>query len=128
LIISGQFDRYPDVQVILGHLGEGLPYDIWRVENRLERAADKPELARLVSAYLRENLDITTSGHFCTPSLRAAIDTVGFERVMFSVDDPYESAEQTTTWFDTLELAAEASGPSPQDNASRLFGLAVAAP
>jgi 2,3-dihydroxybenzoate decarboxylase len=125
LIMSGLFDRHPNVQVILGHLGEGLPYDIWRVENRLSRAADKPELARSVSAYLRENFYITTSGHFCTPSLHAAIETLGVERVMFSVDYPYESAEQATTWFDTLELDVGDQRAIASDNARRLFKLSI---
>jgi 2,3-dihydroxybenzoate decarboxylase len=123
LITSGLFDRHPRVQVILGHLGEGLPYDIWRVENRLSRAADRPDLARPVSAYLRENFYVTTSGHFCTSSLRAAIETVGIDRVMFSVDYPYESTEQAATWFDALEMDVESKRAIASGNASRLFGL-----
>jgi 2,3-dihydroxybenzoate decarboxylase len=126
LITSGLLDRYPSVQVILGHLGEGVPYDIWRVENRLTRAADRPELGRTVSAYLRENFYVTTSGHFCTPSLRAAIETVGLERVMFSVDYPYESTEQAATWFDALELDSDDKRSIGSGNASRLFGLELA--
>jgi 2,3-dihydroxybenzoate decarboxylase len=128
LITSGLFDRHPTVRIILGHLGEGLPYDIWRIENRLSRAADKPGLARPVSAYLRENFYITTSGHFCTPSLQATIETVGVDRVMFSVDYPFESVEQAATWFDTLELGDGDQRAIASANATQLFGLTIPPP
>jgi 2,3-dihydroxybenzoate decarboxylase len=123
LIVSGLFDRRPGLQLILGHLGEGLPYDIWRIENRLRLAGDQPNLRKPISAYLRENVHLTTSGHFSTPSLRAAIDTVGAHRVMFSVDYPYESTEQAATWFDNLDLDDATRAALAADNAVRLLGL-----
>jgi gamma-resorcylate decarboxylase len=123
LITSGLFDRRTGLQIILGHLGEGLPYDIWRIENRLRLAGDRPALARPISAYLRENVHLTTSGHFCTPSLRAAVETVGVDRVMFSVDYPYESTEQAVTWFDNLALDAADRLAIGTENAVRLLGL-----
>lgn len=123
LILSGLFDRRPGLQLILGHLGEGLPYDIWRIENRLRLAGDRPDLGRPVSAYLRENVYVTTSGHFSTPSLRAAVDTVGVDRVMFSVDYPYESTEQAATWFDGLDIDADTRAALAAGNAARLLGL-----
>ena len=123
LILSGLFDRRPGLQVILGHLGEGLPYDIWRTENRLGLARDRPALRRTLTDYLRENVYLTTSGHFCTPSLRAALEVVGTERVMFSVDYPYESTEQAATWFDGLDLDPATHSAVAADNAVRLLGL-----
>ena len=123
LIISGLFDRRPGLQLLLGHLGEGLPYDIWRIENRLRLAGDQPHLQRPISTYLRENVHLTTSGHFSSPSLRAAIDTVGVDRVMFSVDYPYESTEQAATWFDGLDLDDSTRAALAADNAVRLLGL-----
>lgn len=123
LIIKGVFDRHPEVQVILGHLGEGLPYDIWRSENRIARVAEPPPLQRTLSAYLRENFTVTTSGHFCSTSLRAAIETMGVERVMFSVDYPYESTQQAATWFDRLELDEKDKRAIGSDNAVRLLNL-----
>jgi 2,3-dihydroxybenzoate decarboxylase len=123
LITSGLFDRHPRAQVVLGHLGEGLPYDIWRIENRMRLAADQPELGRTPSEYLRENFHFTTSGHFCTASLHAAIATVGLDRVMFSVDYPYESTEQATTWFDRLDLEDDDRHAIAAGNAARLLDL-----
>ena len=126
LITSGLFDRRPRLRVLLGHLGEGLPYDIWRIENRLRLAGETVSLQRSMTEYLRENFHITTSGHFSTPSLNAAIATVGLDRVMFSVDYPYEDTEQGATWFDGLPQ----TGMHPADhhavgrgNAAKLLGL-----
>jgi predicted TIM-barrel fold metal-dependent hydrolase len=74
LITSGVFDRHPTAQVILGHLGETLPYNIWRIENRMRKATDRTTLERNLTSYLTDNFYITTSGHFCTPSLLAAVE------------------------------------------------------
>jgi gamma-resorcylate decarboxylase len=123
LVTSGLFDRYPGVQVVLGHLGESLPYNIWRIENRMLKAADRVDLARPLSAYLRENFWVTTSGHFCTPSLQAALATMGEERVLFSVDYPYDEMPQGAAWFDGLDLPAELHRRIGRDNAARLLSL-----
>jgi 2,3-dihydroxybenzoate decarboxylase len=123
LITSGLFDRHPAQQVILGHLGEGLPYNIWRIDNRLRLAATPPELRHPVSEYFRRNLSITTSGHFCTPSLLAAAAIVGDDRVMFSVDYPFEDMSEGATWFDGLDLPADQWRRIARDNAVRLLGL-----
>lgn len=123
LITSGLFDRHPGVQVVLGHLGEGLPYDIGRIENRMNISAYRTELRRTPTEYLRENFHITTSGHFSTPSLRAAIAVMGVDRVLFSVDYPYESTEEAATWFDSVELADADRRSIGAENAVRLLGL-----
>ncbi|MGY1706795.1 amidohydrolase family protein [Geodermatophilus sp. SYSU D00697] len=123
LITSGLFDRHPRVQVVLGHLGESLPYNIWRIENRMHKANDRVDLDRPLTAYLRENFWVTTSGHFCTPSLLAALETMGEDRVMFSVDYPYDEMPQGATWFDRLELPEELHRRVGRDNAVRLLSL-----
>ncbi|RNL87547.1 amidohydrolase family protein [Halostreptopolyspora alba] len=123
LITSGLFDRHPAARVILGHLGEGLPYDIWRIENRMRLAADRCELDLPLTEYLRRNFYVTTSGHFCAASLQAAIATMGADRVMFSVDYPYESMEQGATWFETLDLDETTRTAISAENASRLLSL-----
>lgn len=130
LITSGVFDRHPAVQVVLGHLGESLPFNIWRIENRMHKAADRVDLQRPLSAYLRSNVHVTTSGHFCTPSLQATLAVMGPERVMFSVDYPYDEMPQASEWFDDPALA-ELLGPDVlarvgAGNAGRLLGLSEA--
>ncbi|CDP86692.1 MULTISPECIES: amidohydrolase family protein [Mycolicibacterium] len=123
LITSGLFDRHPGVQIILGHLGEGLPYDIWRIENRMRLAADQTELQSTPTEYLRRNFFVTTSGHFSTTSLLAALTVMGADRVMFSVDYPYEFTDQAAAWFDALDLDESVHRAIASGNAARLFDL-----
>lgn len=123
LITSGLFDRHPSVQVVLGHLGESLPYDISRIENRLNILSERNTLLRTPTEYLRENFHVTTSGHFCTASLRAAIAVMGVDRVMFSVDYPYESTEEAATWFDAVEFDGTDADAIGAGNARRLLKL-----
>lgn len=123
LITSGLFDRHPGQQVILGHLGEGLPYHIWRIDNRLRLAATPTQLQRSVTEYFMGNFSVTTSGHFCTPSLLAAAAILGDDRIMFSVDYPFEDISEAAAWFDGLDLPAEQRRRIARDNAVALLGL-----
>jgi 2,3-dihydroxybenzoate decarboxylase len=93
LIMSGTFDRYPKLRVALGHMGEGLPFWLDRIDNRYQRQAlggVNPWLKRLPSDYFRDNFAITTSGMTDDASLRLAIDVLGIDRVQFAGDYPYE--------------------------------------
>lgn len=123
LITSGLFDRHPSAQVILGHLGESLPYNIWRIENRLRKADTQPALQRSLTNYLTGNFSVTTSGHFCTASLQTALSILGEDRVMFSVDYPYDEIPQAAAWFDGLELPDALRQRIARDNAAALLGL-----
>jgi len=124
LILSGLFDRCPRLQVIIGHMGEFLPWWSWRLDHRLSRdPGEKLPLARTVTECLRENLFITTSGYFDTPALEHALNVVGAERVLYSVDYPYESCEEAGSWFDKLDLPEDAQEKIAYSNASRLLRL-----
>jgi len=93
LIMSGTFDRYPKLRVALGHMGEGLPFWLERIDNRYQRqalAGANPWLKRLPSDYFRDNFAITTSGMTDDASLRLAIDVLGIDKVQFAGDYPYE--------------------------------------
>jgi uncharacterized protein len=87
LIVSGLFDRLPALQLIIGHMGEGLPYALARSSGILSHAA--PHLRQPVAAYFRSNIHLTTSGYFTQPPLRCAIDVIGIDRILFSVDYPF---------------------------------------
>jgi 2,3-dihydroxybenzoate decarboxylase len=104
LITSGLFDRLPDLQLILGHLGELLPFAIARLEQRI---AHNPNLSldRSPREVLRENFHITTSGNYHTPSLLGAVAELGVDRVMFSADYPFERMADGAEWFDALEIS-----------------------
>src|SRR5438874_1127869 len=105
LMGSGLFDRHPRLTVILGHLGEGLPYNIWRCDHRLAKSPRGIPAQRPIGAYLRSNFYLTTSGNFWTKTLRAAIAEIGLDRVMFSVDYPFEDTVDGASWFDAAELS-----------------------
>ena len=122
LIGSGLFDEYPKLQIVLGHLGERIPYDLWRLDHRLAKVPDRPA-KRAMGDYFRQNFYVTTSGHFCTQSLIHAILTLGADRVLFAVDYPFEDHAQATSWFDTADIAEGDRRKIGRDNATTLFGL-----
>ena len=103
LMLSGLFDRQPGVQIILGHLAEGLPFLLPRLEHRLGKQKDGAGLGsarRKVSEYFSDNFYATTSGHFHTRTLFNTIAELGVDRVLFSADYPSETMEEAAAWFD----------------------------
>jgi 2,3-dihydroxybenzoate decarboxylase len=122
LIGSGLFDEYPKLQIVLGHLGERIPYDLWRLDHRLAKVPGRPA-KRAMGDYFRQNFYVTTSGHFCTQSLIHAILMLGADRVLFAVDYPFEDQAQAASWFDTAEIAEGDRRKIGRDNAATLFGL-----
>ncbi len=123
LIFGGVFDHFPTVQVIIGHGGETLPYLRWRFDSRYQWAFSKLGLKKLPSAYLRENILITTSGLFATAPLRCALEEMGEDRVLFSVDYPYESSKDAGDWMDGVQLPADTLAKIATNNASRALRL-----
>jgi predicted TIM-barrel fold metal-dependent hydrolase len=126
LMLSGLFDQYPNIQIILGHLGEGLPFLLPRLEHRLDKQREGVGLGtakRKVSHYFNDNFYITTSGHFHTRTLFNTISEIGVDRVMFSADFPYETMEEAASWFDSSLLSHNDSVKIGRDNARRLFRL-----
>jgi len=126
LMGSGLFDKYPRVNVILGHLGETLPNCMWRLDHRIHRIpggyTGKPH-----GHYLRNNFYVTTSGNFNTAALVNAISYMGVDRVLFSVDYPYESMTHAAGWFDAIDSVSLADrNKIAYGNAERLFKLSPA--
>jgi gamma-resorcylate decarboxylase len=124
LMLSGLFDRHPGVQVILGHLAEGLPFLLPRLEHRLAKQKDGAGLGsatRTVSEYFSANFYATTSGHFHTRTLFNTIAELGVDRVLFSADYPYETMEEAAAWFDSSLLSRNDAQKIGRDNARRLF-------
>ncbi len=123
LLFSGVFDRFPDLKIILGHMGEGLPFLRWRFDSRFATYSMGVELRRKPSEYIGTNIVITTSGVCSHPTLLAAIGEMGPEAVMFSVDYPYESSEIAAAFIDTAPLDEETRRMVCRDNAVKLFKL-----
>jgi gamma-resorcylate decarboxylase len=122
LMGSGLFDDYPKLQIVIGHLGERIPYDLWRLDHRLTKVPGRPA-KRTMGEYFRSNFHITTSGNFSTPSLIQAILTVGADRLLFAVDYPFEDHVQACSWFDTADIAEPDRVKIGRSNANALFDL-----
>jgi len=125
LMASGLFDRHPKLQIILGHLGEGLPYSIWRVDNRnaWTKAPPRYPAKKKLAEYLQQNFYLTTSGNFRTQTLIDAMLEVGSDRIMFSTDWPFENVDHAAIWFDACPISEADRRKIGRDNAMRLFKL-----
>jgi len=126
LMACGLFDKYPRLNVILGHLGEMLPGALWRIDHRISRMPPVGIPAKKkLSEYFRRNFYITTSGNFCTPTLINAISWIGADRILFSVDYPFEDMSQAAEWFDGLDVLTPADKLKiARGNAQKLLKLA----
>ena len=121
LVFSGLFDRFPKARVILGHMGETLPYLLWRFDSRAKLYGVK--LERPPSHYIKENIWVTVSGVFAAEPLACAVSALGRERVMFAADYPFESAEEAGRFMDTVPLDDSLRGAIAYDNAAKLLRL-----
>lgn len=122
LITSGLFDRFPNLTVILGHLGEMLPFAINRLEARMRRIPEM-RLKRSPTRCLAENFYLTTSGNYHTQSLVGILLQLGADRVMFSADYPFEDMVDAADWFDSVPISEADRRKIGRDNAVSLLGL-----
>jgi predicted TIM-barrel fold metal-dependent hydrolase len=127
LMLAGVFDRFPALQLIVGHMGEVLPYMIERATGALGRAIAldpvKHSMELTPTEYFRRNFHITTSGFFSDPPLRCAIEVIGAERVMFAVDYPFSDNATARSFIDTAALSDAERELIAHANAERLLGL-----
>jgi len=121
LILGGAFDRYPGLQLMIGHLGEGLPFMLPRIEQALP--AEVTKLERPVSSYLCENLHYTFGGFNWTPAFLDLLLQVGAERIMFSADHPYASMTEARAFLDHLPVSSADKERIAHGNAERLLRL-----
>jgi 2,3-dihydroxybenzoate decarboxylase len=127
LMASGLFDRHPGLKIILGHMGEGLPYSMWRIDNRnawvkvpKSYPAKKP-----LADYFNANFYLTTSGNFRTQTLIDAMLEVGADRILFSTDWPFENVDHAATWFDAASISEADRMKIGRGNAVKLFKLDI---
>lgn len=123
LLFGGVFDRFPGVKVILGHMGEGLPFLRWRFDSRFAVYPLGVKLERAPSAYFGSNILITTAGVCSAPSLVGAIGEMGAEGVLFSVDYPYESSTIAADFIEQAPLDEATRELVCFRNAERIFKL-----
>jgi 2,3-dihydroxybenzoate decarboxylase len=122
LVFGGLFDRFPNAKVILGHLGETLPYLLWRFDSRAKLYGIK--LAKPPSQYIRENIAVTTSGMCSAEPLACAISALGRQRVMFAADYPFESTHEAAHFIDDVALEDNVRKDICFNNAMRLLKFA----
>jgi len=125
LIYCGLFDKYPKLQIILGHLGEGLPYWLPRLDFAFVKpwVGNKPSLQRKPSDYLKTNFIVTTSGIFFQPALLCASLALGIDRITFAIDYPYEDTEEALRFMREAPLADSDKEKIYHTTADRLFHL-----
>ena len=123
LMASGLFDDCPKLQIILGHLGERIPFDLWRVDHRISKSPQGIPAKRQMRDYFTENFHLTTAGNFHDRTLHYTIGEIGIGRVLFSVDYPFETTEEGAVWFDNADLSDADRLKIGRDNAIKLFKL-----
>jgi 2,3-dihydroxybenzoate decarboxylase len=128
LIFSGLFDRFPRARVGLGHLGETLPFLLWRFDSRAGPDFYAIKLGKPPSHYFKENFLVTTSGMCSAEPLNCTIAALGHERVMFAADYPFESAQEAGVFLDEVALAEPVRRAIVAENAIKHLGLAQLAP
>lgn len=121
LILSGTFEKYPNLQLIIGHMGETLPVMMARCDNVFR--PEMTHLPRTISQTLQQQVFITTSGIFTQPPLLAALATFGIDRILFSVDYPYSTNEQGRHFLDAINLPPGDLEKIAHGNADRLLKL-----
>jgi 2,3-dihydroxybenzoate decarboxylase len=123
LVFAGVFDRFPHLKIILGHMGETLPYVLWRLDSRAALIVGKRPLKLAPSAYLKRNLFVTTSGECNDVPLIAAIAGIGGDHVLFSVDYPYEDSAVAGRFLDTAAIDDQVRDKVASLNAVSLLKL-----
>jgi 2,3-dihydroxybenzoate decarboxylase len=123
LVFSGVFDAYPKLQIILGHLGEGLPFAMHRLHDHTYRAAARRGLKKTPLEYLRDHLLVTTSGNWHEPAFLCTLLALGAERILFAVDWPYEPNRTGVEFLKRLALSDADRGRIAHGNAERVLRM-----
>jgi 5-carboxyvanillate decarboxylase len=128
LICSGVFDQYPGLKIILGHLGEAIPFWLWRIDNRWEEGEYSlvPKVRKLLrkpSQYFKDNFYVTTSGNFWETAFMCAYSALGADKIMFAVDYPFESNKPAVEFMDATPIPESHREKIYHSNAEEVFSL-----
>jgi predicted TIM-barrel fold metal-dependent hydrolase len=120
LVLSGVFQKYPNLKIILGHLGETLPFLMWRIDLALNRPGnDGVEFRKIFS----NNFYITTSGFFSDPALMLCIQEMGIDHILFAIDYPFVPNEPGPKWMERVMLNSEDKAKILHGNSERLLKM-----
>jgi predicted TIM-barrel fold metal-dependent hydrolase len=131
IVFSGAFDRFPKLRLVIGHMGECLPLQLYRFDWMQGNADARPhlrggkqvKLQHPVSYYFKNNIWITTSGVAWEPAIKFCMDVLGPERVLYAMDYPYQQSYDEVAAYDRMQLSAEHKKMLMEDNARRVFNL-----
>jgi 5-carboxyvanillate decarboxylase len=129
IIVSGVFDRFPYLKIVIGHLGEGLPYWLFRIDFMHQRMvtanryASVQKLQRKPSDYVKENIYVTTSGMAWEPPILYAQSVLGIDRVLYAMDYPYQFVPEEVAVTDNLPISDADKKMLYQSNAEEVFNL-----
>ena len=123
LMCSGIFDKYPRLKLLIGHLGEGLPFLVWRCSHWLEKRSRGMPAKKTMIEYMNENVWVTTSGQFHMPPLMCTIQQMGSDRILFATDYPFEEVVDACSWFDSCTISEGDRYKIGRQNAIDMFKL-----
>jgi predicted TIM-barrel fold metal-dependent hydrolase len=132
LIMSGAFDRFPKLRIVIGHMGEGMPLLLYRFDwmqsnadgkSGLRGGAPAVTLRHKISHYFKTNIWITTSGQGWEPSVKFCMNVLGPDRVIYAMDYPYQQSADEVAAYDIFDISAEHKKMLMQTNAERVFRL-----
>jgi predicted TIM-barrel fold metal-dependent hydrolase len=120
IVYSGIFDRFPTAKLVLGHLGESLPFLAWRIQHGINFSPNGRSTKKRLSDYLADNIWVTTSGNFSTQALHCTMLTMGADRILFAADYPYEDYADAGNSIDTVPIGESDRRKIAYDNAKAL--------
>jgi len=131
LVFSGAFDRFPKLRLVIGHMGEAMPLQLYRFDWMQGNADARPhlrggkqvKLQHPVSYYFKNNIWITTSGVAWEPAIKFCMDVLGPDRVLYAMDYPYQQSSDEVAAYDRMHLSPEHKKMLMQENAERVFRL-----
>ena len=101
---SGVFDDHPNLKICIGHLGENIPFGLWRIDARMRFSRRNYRGKRPLGDYFRENFHVTTSGNFNVAAFRCTLDVLDHDKIYFSADYPFEKMEDAAGWYDNTDV------------------------
>ncbi|TKD52070.1 amidohydrolase [Sphingomonas baiyangensis] len=123
ILVSGLLDRFPGLKIVLGHMGEGIPYWLWRIDYMHRHGSGRPAMRRSVAETFRDHFIVTSSGMHSPEALRFCIDTLGADKLMWAIDYPYQETPGAVAFLDEIALTVEERAAFLHRNAERVFGI-----
>jgi 2,3-dihydroxybenzoate decarboxylase len=121
---SGLFDDYPNLRICIGHLGENIPFGLWRLDARMAFSRRSYRGKRPLGDYFRDHFHVTTSGNFNDAAFRCTLEVLDNDQVYFSADYPFEKMQDAADWYDSTDVVtAQQRRKIGRTNAIRLFKL-----